>query len=58
MVAEAPATHAGSIRLKTRTIEKRDGKRIFLFFIATPIILHPKTETSFVPMKGSPFVRV
>jgi hypothetical protein len=35
MVAEAPAAHAGSIRLKTRTIEKRAGKSIFLFSIAT-----------------------
>jgi hypothetical protein len=34
-VAEAPATEAGRIRLKTRTIASRAGRSIFLFFIAT-----------------------
>jgi hypothetical protein len=34
MVAEAPPAEAGRIRLKTRTIESRAGRSIFLFFIA------------------------
>jgi hypothetical protein len=33
--AEAPTTNAGRIRLKTRAIESRAGKSIFLFFIVT-----------------------
>jgi hypothetical protein len=35
VVTEAPATEAGRIRLKTRTIDSRTGRSIFLFFIAT-----------------------
>jgi len=33
---ETPTAEAGRIRLKTRTIESKAGKSIFLFFIAAP----------------------
>ena len=41
-VAEAPATEAGRIRPKTRKIESRAAKSIFLFFIAAPY--YPSSE--------------
>jgi hypothetical protein len=53
-VAEATATEAGRIRLKTRTIASRAGRSIVLFFMAPPIIYYPKTETPFLHIKISP----
>jgi hypothetical protein len=35
MVAEAPATEAGRIRLKTKTMASRAGRSIFLLFITS-----------------------
>jgi hypothetical protein len=57
MVAEALTTDPGRIRLKTKKIESIANKSIFLFFIAASYIRHLKTETPFVRMKLSTFVK-